>query len=269
MLSLLQVVVATLFSQGVGFGVLLALYLLLGFSAMTLLMLYRQWDRYRPKTRRRRRPCTSAAPGAREPAAMALGGAAVRVHRRCRAARPGRPRGDLFARLGRMGRTPGAGAGVVLRRSAVWAGGLARSRWPSPAPWSASPTRSTLGELGQIIESRDEVMRVRFYRDPTNTPQPRPRRNLPASALADDLPARPVGGGRAIRRRLGSSLLHARRRPLPRRASCGRRSPSRRWIITSCSYVAPYFRWRPTLYVSIDHARQRLLRDDYLPHPAV
>ena len=43
MLSLLQVVVATLFSQGIWFGVLLAVYMLLGFSAMTLLMLYRQW----------------------------------------------------------------------------------------------------------------------------------------------------------------------------------------------------------------------------------
>ena len=46
MLSLLQVVVATLFSQGVWFGLLLAVYMLLGFSAMTLLLLYRQWERH-------------------------------------------------------------------------------------------------------------------------------------------------------------------------------------------------------------------------------
>ena len=43
MLSLLQVVVATLFSQGVWFGLLLTAYMMLGFSAMTLLLLFRQW----------------------------------------------------------------------------------------------------------------------------------------------------------------------------------------------------------------------------------
>ena len=47
-LSLSQVVVATLFSQGMFFGVLLAVYMLLGFSAMTLLLMYRQWERHRP-----------------------------------------------------------------------------------------------------------------------------------------------------------------------------------------------------------------------------
>ena len=44
MLSLLQVVVATLFSQGVWFGFLLTAYMMLGFSAMTLLLLFRQWS---------------------------------------------------------------------------------------------------------------------------------------------------------------------------------------------------------------------------------
>jgi protein-glutamine gamma-glutamyltransferase len=43
MLSLLEVVMATLFSQGIWFGLLLVIYMLLGFSAMTLLIQYRQW----------------------------------------------------------------------------------------------------------------------------------------------------------------------------------------------------------------------------------
>ena len=42
MLSLLQVIVATLFNQGIWFGLLLAVYMLLGSSAMTLLLQYRQ-----------------------------------------------------------------------------------------------------------------------------------------------------------------------------------------------------------------------------------
>ena len=43
MISLLEVVMATLFSQGIWFGVLIVIYMLVGFSAMTLLILYRQW----------------------------------------------------------------------------------------------------------------------------------------------------------------------------------------------------------------------------------
>ena len=57
MLSLLQVMVATLFSQGVWFGLLLVLHTLVGLSALTLLFLVRQHRPFREKadaeTRRR------------------------------------------------------------------------------------------------------------------------------------------------------------------------------------------------------------------------
>ena len=80
-LSLLEVIVATLFSQGVGFGVLLTLYLLLGFSAMTLLLLYRQWEALSAEGRGGARAAQPAFAERGSIAALALGGAAVRFSR--------------------------------------------------------------------------------------------------------------------------------------------------------------------------------------------
>ena len=173
-LSLLEVVVATLFSQGEGFGFLLALYLLLGFSAMTLLLLYRQWERYRPQRPAAEKP-DSRSP---RPAPTAPGDA-----RRWPLAGPqpdfvATPGGNgqaaicrgLFGRLGRMGLHSLALA-LVLFFTLPRFGQLA---WRGPA---AKPRalvgfsdKVALGSLGQIIESPDEVMRVRFYQYPANTP---------------------------------------------------------------------------------------------------
>jgi len=47
-LSLLQVVVASAFSQGVWFGVVLAVYMMAGLSALVLLFLFRQWTVFDP-----------------------------------------------------------------------------------------------------------------------------------------------------------------------------------------------------------------------------
>ncbi|MDY0168381.1 MAG: transglutaminaseTgpA domain-containing protein, partial [Thermoguttaceae bacterium] len=47
-LSLLQVVVASAFSQGVWFGVVLAVYMMAGLSALVLLFLFRQWTVFEP-----------------------------------------------------------------------------------------------------------------------------------------------------------------------------------------------------------------------------
>ncbi len=204
-LSLLEVVVATLFSQGAGFGVLLAVYLLLGFSAMTLLLLYRQWERYRPQ-----RPAADHSPLRCRHSVPTLPSRARRGSaRRWPLAGPqpdfvATPGGNgqaaicrgLFGRLGRMGLHSLALA-LVLFFTLPRFGQLA---WRGPA---AKPRalvgfsdKVALGSLGQIIESPDEVMRVRFYQYPANTPLRRPWRDLPAGRLLDELPARRVGGGR-------------------------------------------------------------------------
>ena len=171
MISLLQVVMATLFSQGVWFGLLLVVYMLLGFSAMTLLMLHRQWERYR------------AANDPAAPAAVAETGVATRWPLTGQ-------RTDLAALQGRRGHAPESAASC----SAAWAGSACR-RWPSrrccssrfrgpgaffggvpiikTQPVVGFNETVTLGQLGQMIESRDEVMRVRFSDYITEAPEPR------------------------------------------------------------------------------------------------
>jgi protein-glutamine gamma-glutamyltransferase len=174
MLSLLEVVMATLFSQGVGFGVLLAVYMLLGFSAMTLLMLYRQWE-CRPKKAQPEVPM----------AAVALQPPIPQPHfpRKPRAARwplsgqqsdvAGQPAGSshagvgrgLFRHLGKMGVQT-----MVLTMLMFFAlprFGHVAWRKPIIQPQTESLVGFTdkvkLGELGRIVESREEVMRVWFY----------------------------------------------------------------------------------------------------------
>ena len=70
MLSLLEVVVATSFSQGVWFAAMLVVYMLFGFFAMTLLLLHRQWRLYQPRaggSREASRPWPQASlPGQRK-----------------------------------------------------------------------------------------------------------------------------------------------------------------------------------------------------------
>ena len=86
--------------------------------------------------------------GRQQPSSRRAGGAAARA--------------SAAATPERMGCTPGPDAGAVLRRSAVRAGRLARPVTASPQPLVGFTDKVTLGELGQIIESREEVMRVQF-----------------------------------------------------------------------------------------------------------
>ena len=59
MLSLLQVLVAALFSQGVFFGLMLIIYMLITSLGLTLLLFQRQWDEFSPDEK----PKPAAAPG--------------------------------------------------------------------------------------------------------------------------------------------------------------------------------------------------------------
>ena len=173
MLSLMEVVVATLFSQGAWFGVLLALYLLLGFSAMTLLLLHRQWERYRPVADIAHSPSPLPAPSERgSTRRWPLAGQQSDF-----LATPGGHGQDalcrgLFGRLGRMGLHSVALALVLFFMvprfgQLAWRGGLVK-----PRALVGFSDKVVLGALGQIIESRDEVMRVSFFRYPGDVPQP-------------------------------------------------------------------------------------------------
>ena len=158
-LSLLQVVVATVFNQGFWFGLLIVVYLFTALLALALLCLLSEGLRYRPKATdvsgakraAGTQPLGKLSQEAEATAAdggMLLGGIL-----------PGR---ELFVRVGmlglgtliltaaafftlpRLGQPAWRGQNVGLRRSVGFSNDVA------------------LGELGEIIENPEEVMRVQF-----------------------------------------------------------------------------------------------------------
>lgn len=158
MLSLLQVVVAAAFNQRSGFGLLLLVYLFVGLSALALLfvyrerLLFRQTDEPPPPPRRQ--------PGARWPLARRVSdftGSSPAATQEAVGA-------ELLRRLGGM-----VASTLVLTLllfftmprlgNSAW-----RSHWTEPRRAVGFSGNVTLGELGEIIENPQEVMRVEFYR---------------------------------------------------------------------------------------------------------
>lgn len=153
MLSLLEVVVAALFSQGVWFGLLIIIHLLVGLASLALLLMFRQW-------RRHHAACGLAPP----PAAKA----AMAAQRAGEPGFVGATAGAAHAGIGPelCGRLAGMGAGTVVLALLVF---LAVPRfggggWPgaliTPHRVVGFDEQVTLGALGEIIESRQPVMRV-------------------------------------------------------------------------------------------------------------
>ncbi len=152
--SLLQVVVAAAFNQGFWFGVMLILYLLTGLSALALFYLHRERLAHErageahaePAPRGRRWPLAA------QPAVFtaAAGPAAAGLD------------GELFRRLGAMGAGTLA-LTVVLFFTVPRVGGSAwRGAMVAPRHAVGFSDRVRLGELGEIIQKPQEVMRVRF-----------------------------------------------------------------------------------------------------------
>jgi transglutaminase-like putative cysteine protease len=150
-MSLLQVIVAAGFSQGFGFGVLLAIYMLIGLTAMTLLVLYRGG---RPLSRLRLRTDGKSqieqTGGTPEFTSSPVPGGRAGVVR------------ELFARLAVMG------AGILVLAAVIFftVPRLGRPAWRgavlSTRQLVGFSDKITLGELGEILESRDEVMRIQL-----------------------------------------------------------------------------------------------------------
>jgi len=166
-LSLLQVVMATLFSQGLWFGVLLTVYMLLGFSAMTLLLVLRQSESLRTVAVFPAPPSTEGkTAGPRWP----MIGHQVRLT--VSAGDGGRfALGKEFTRrLSRMGLQTLALSLVLF--FAVPRFGLVD--WQGPVlesqPLTGFTDTVTLGETAKITESRSEVMRVRFFQPGEKNP---------------------------------------------------------------------------------------------------
>lgn len=196
MFSLLQVIVATLFSQGIWFGVLLTVYMLLGFSAMAMLLIYREWEPQPPREtpaqvfhqwksafRHALRPksqATTAQPHLPQPTAPTTG---RQTRWPLRGQEPdfvGQPAGDssagigrdLFGRLGRMAVHTAVLTMVLF--FAVPRFGQTTWRGVAGNPLSVVGFSDTvqLGTLGQTIESPERVMQVRFFDRTRNNAQP-------------------------------------------------------------------------------------------------
>jgi protein-glutamine gamma-glutamyltransferase len=181
MLSLLQVVVAALFSQGVFFGILLVLYMLMACLALALLMLNRQSELPRTKPQslfsfgKQNKLETEPPADASGVKAAAKGGKGRSASRWAligqqpvfEGAAAGSSRqgicAELFRRLiGMSSRTLALTMVlfiVVPRFGQVgWRGGFTQ-----PKATVGFNNQVTLGELGQIIENPSEVMRIRFF----------------------------------------------------------------------------------------------------------
>jgi transglutaminase-like putative cysteine protease len=164
MLSLLQVVSAAAFNQGALFGVILAAYLVAGLAAMTLLFFYRERNLFGQAAEA---PAEAPTPPGRWPLASwqsSFAGTPAGASDRSAVG------GELWRRLGRV-----AGGTVLLTAVIFFAlPRLGNSAWRGPG---AALRKSVgfsdqvmLGELGSIIENRQEVLRIRFFEDQTRQP---------------------------------------------------------------------------------------------------
>ncbi len=162
MLSLLQVVVATLFSQGAWFGLLLIVYMLVGSSALTLLCLHRLWSDFRSantagseppidKKAHAKKPWPSTTepprftsiPGGRESSGIGW---------------------ELYRRLSKIALWSFAVTLVLFytvprssrRTQTSWRGSVITP----PKQVVGFDEQVSLGELGQIIESPEKVMEI-------------------------------------------------------------------------------------------------------------
>lgn len=152
LLSLLQVLVSAAFNQEIGFGIFLFGYLFVGLSALTLMLLHREQREQRPSE-----PPAPAAPSGRWPLAerefhlssVSLGRSPLR--------------GALLLRL--LGLS-GAVAGVALVIFLLTPR-LGRGNWNQaagiPLRIVGFAPKVTLGELGELIEDPQEVMRVQLW----------------------------------------------------------------------------------------------------------
>lgn len=257
--SLLQVVAATAFSQGVWFGLMVVVYMLVALSALALLVLHRQWNRYRPAMRapwpaaeddRRwplagREPTFSTAPAGRSGAGVGW---------------------ELFGRLGRIGL--GTVALTVLLFFALprlggtaWRGALSK-----PTHVVGFTPKVTLGELGEIIESHDEVMRIRFFDRARNPYRPKGEIYLHGATLCDYSRGQwiaPESTSRGYRRRLGRDVSLPTRGSLPQgifRQKCDIEPLDQDELF----YVMPVVAILSYQSVVVQRDRGRLLRaDDY------
>ncbi len=256
LLSLLQVVVATLFSQGIWFGVLLTTYMLLGFSGMTLLLTHRQWERQLQKNA----PPARTVSEPKSPGRWPLTGLSSDFISMPGGSGRAGLGSDLFGRLSRMGLHTLALTLVLFfavpRFDAMTWRGPAVSNPQSLVGFSDSVE---LGKLGQAIEDPSKVMQVAFTDNAHRPVQVHGEIYLQGAILMnyasghwqtgmpswnarvevlEDIPEPPTKG--VVRQEI---LIEALKH-------------------NELFYVAPFILLKGTFEMSFDHGRQRLVRAD-------
>ncbi len=287
MLSLLQVIVSALFSQGVFFGILLVFYMVLASLALTLLMLNREGEAPRSKWQGFFSSSTKAdgkisdRPGAAASSNVSPQGAKNPLVSRWPlidhppefdGASAGSSRqgvvGELFRRLaGMSARTLGLTMllFIIVPRFGQlgWSGGFAQ-----PKATVGFNDQVTLGEMGQIIESPSEVMRIRFFKGKTDTPYPTSGEiYLYGGLLMDYRNGRWKTGVTAVYSQIGDETL--RKKPgkngatLPRtyvRQQCDLEGLDHSELF----FLAPAVAVEENPYITVDEKLCRLLRDKAL-----
>jgi protein-glutamine gamma-glutamyltransferase len=152
-MSLLQVMVAAGLSEGIWFGLLLAVYVMVGLCGLTLLMLYSESERHASSQG------TGTSPRS-EPVPRPTAGEAAQFIPGVAGTNRAGLVGELFARLGMFG------MGTLVLSMVIF---FTVPRVGGPAWRSAAPAlrrvvgfsdQVRLGEMGEILESREEVMRI-------------------------------------------------------------------------------------------------------------
>ncbi len=156
-LGLLQVVVAGLLTQGMMFGLLLVVYLVVGLSALALLFLWQERNGCQPATL----PPPSSAAGSRWPLAGQVSGFSGGAPGRLAVER------ELFTRLLKL-----AAASLILSILAFFAvprlgHGAWRANGQSIRATVGFHDRVRLGELGRVIQNPQEVLRIAFRDEAT------------------------------------------------------------------------------------------------------
>ncbi|MGA2796661.1 MAG: DUF3488 and transglutaminase-like domain-containing protein [Thermoguttaceae bacterium] len=254
MLSLLQVVVAALFSQGIVFGLMLMIYMLIASLGLTLLLFQRQWEEFFQGEE----PAPAAAPGrwplagqkSDFPAASA-GGIGLGLGR------------ELYSRLAGIGmRTVGVTVllFIFLPRFGQlgWIGAILQTKQTV-----GFSDKVDLGEFGQIIENPGEVMRIRFYDQDNGAPYDvRGAIYLRGAVLLNYKLGQWSVGWPAYA--MGTTTLERNRKdPLPEhliRQECIIEGLDRPELF----YVAPYVPIKSDIYITVDETLLRLLRSEYL-----
>jgi hypothetical protein len=252
MLSLLQVIVAALYSQGVFFGLMLVIYMLTASLGLTLLLFQRQWEQFAPGQKSVSAPAGGRWPLAgQQPEFSSVPAGSINA---CL----GR---ELYRRLTGIGMRT-LGVTVVLfvflpRYGQVsWIGSIEQAK-----QIVGFNDQVNLGELGQIIENRDEIMRIRFFygKNSDETYKVRGPIYLRGAVLMNYRRGQWSVGKPAVSP--GNATL-LKIRALPRnlvRQECAIEGLDRPELF----YVAPYVPIKDNLEITVDDSRLRLLRSEY------